>query len=415
MIRKLLLITSLLMLPVAAHAGSASSNLSIVVGPSGSVTTPAAAVAAGFTTLALNSDFSAMPSPASWFGCVGAGPGLTWYQGQEGGDFGSQTPCNVNLTSGRITLMQDSLINKQVLNLKFLPSDVVNPGSSRVHYTTIQTVNDLTQGPPNCCMHGVVFPSNYYMEATYRVENTPNIPFNRMTGLWWAFWQGGEGTPPGSRDTLEVDHPEQHGEDPGEIGDNVLNWKPGSNSGGAFPPPYGPRADSTDFTQYQTWGVRSVTSGDNITICGYLNNNATGCNSYLIDPGQTSERKFPILFVGLQCFYFGSGGVVTDLCINKPVTLYQCGTEICVQSATDILRRIDHDYYFYLANVTGGTNNPNGSWPAHSSGDLKNWRLVGSQWAGPYSSGMINPTQGVDMKIQNVRVWSCSSWQSTNC
>lgn len=413
MIRKLLFITSLLMLPIAAQAVSSSAVLSVVVGPSGSVTTPAAAVAAGFTTLALNTDFSAPPS-GSWFGCVGAGPGLTWYQGQEGGDYGSQTPCNTNLSSGRITLMQDPLINKQVLNLKFLPSDVVDPGPSRVHYTTIQTVNDLTQGPPNCCMHGVVFPSNYYMEATYRVENTPNIPFNRMTGLWWAFWQGGEGTPPGSRDTLEVDHPEQHGEDPGEIGDNVINWHIGGGEG--FPAPYGPRADTTDFTKYQTWGVRSVTSGDNITFCGYLNNNDTGCNTYALGAGQSTERKFMILFVGLQCFYFGpTGGAVTHDCINKPVSLYQCGTEICVQSPTDILRRIDHDYYFYLANVTGGTNNPNGSWPASSTGDLKNWRLVGSQWGGPYSSGLVNPTQGVDMKIQNVRVWSCSSWQSTNC
>lgn len=402
---KTLLAVGLLLFPLAGYGATA--DLTIQVVPSLSVAPPAAAAAAGFTTLALNSDYT-QPLPAGWFGCLGDGPGRTWYAGREGGDFGGQVPCNAGLTSGRFTLAQDA--GKQVLDLKFLPGDVVNPGSARVHYTTMQTVDDITQGPPNCCMHGVTFPSNYYMEATYRVENTPHVPFNRMSGLWWAFWQGGEGIPPGSRfPTLEVDHPEQHGEDPGEIGDNVINWKIGGGS--AFPPPWGPRADSTDFSQYHTFGVRSVVSGDNLNICGYIDNQATGCNDYNY-PGQTAERKYMILFVGMQCFYFGS---VTDQCLNVPVTLYQCGSEICVQSATDILRRTDHDYYFYLTGVSGGGNNPNTSWPG-SFIDSKHWRLAGSSWAGPYSGGTLNPTSGVDMLVKDVRVWvGCSAWQTTNC
>jgi hypothetical protein len=412
MIKKLLFITSLLILPIVVQAASTSSNLSVVVGPSGSVTTPAAAAAAGFTTLALNSDFS-VQQPAGWFGCLGDGPGRTWYQGREGGDYGGQVSCNANLSTGRFTLLQDAAIGKQVLNLKFLPSDIVEPGGARIHYTTIQTVDDITQPEPNCCQHGVVFPSNYYMEATYKIKNTPFVPFNRMSGIWWGFWQGGEGVPPGSRwPTLEVDHPEQHGEDPGEIGDNVLNWKIGG--GEAFPPPWGPRADSTDFTQYHTFGVRSQVTGSNsLFICGYIDNQATGCNSYpnLAD-GQVAERKYMILFVGLQCF--ASGGVVTAECINKTVVPWQCGSEICVWSTTDIIRRTDHDYFFHLSGVTGGGNNPNGSWPAAGI-DARNWRLVGSSWAGGYSNGTVNVTQGVDLMIQNVRVWSCSSWQSTNC
>lgn len=412
MIRKLLLAAALLM-PVASQAADTSADLSIQVTPSAGVTTPSPAVAAGFTTLALNSDFS-QTQPAGWFGCLGAGPGRTWYQGREGGDYGGQVPCNSNLSTGRITLIQDATIGKQVLNLKFLPSDVVESngsGPSRIHYTTIQTVDDITQPPPNCCQHGVTFPSNYYMESTYKIKNTPDVPFIRMSGIWWGFWQGGEGTPPGSRwPTLEVDHPEQHGEDPGELGFNVINWMVGG--GQAFPPPWGPRGDTQDFTQYHTFGVRSQTSGNNITLCGYLDNAALGCNTYGLAAGQSVERKYMILFAGLQCF--AAGGVVTAQCINKPVTLYQCGSEVCVQSSTDIIRRTDHNYFLHLRGVTGGSNNVNGSWPGAGI-DARHWRLVGSSWAGPYSSGSLNETQGVDLSIQNVRVWSCGSWQTTNC
>jgi hypothetical protein len=134
----------------------------VMISPALGQTAPPAAVAAGFTTLALNSDFS-VPQSSGWFGCLGSGPGHTWYQGNEGGDSGAPVPCSTSSGLSRFNLLIDPATGKQVFDLTFLPSDI----ATGRHYTTIQTVDDSTLPP----VHGVVFPSSYYMEATYRDKN----------------------------------------------------------------------------------------------------------------------------------------------------------------------------------------------------------------------------------------------------
>src|SRR5262249_52745468 len=88
MIRRLFFMAGLL-LPCLAYGSEPSTDLSVNVTP----TPPAAAAAAGFTTLALDAEFS-QPQPNGWFACKGGPAGALWYQGVEGGDT-KAAPCSV--------------------------------------------------------------------------------------------------------------------------------------------------------------------------------------------------------------------------------------------------------------------------------------------------------------------------------
>jgi hypothetical protein len=399
------LLAAALIWPCIAYGADPSADISVTVVPIGSVPTPAPAAAAGFTTLALNSDFS-QPQPAGWFGCLGSGPGHIWYQANEGGDSGTPVPCSTTGGTSRFNLVTDPAIGKQVFNLTFLPSDI----SANRHYTTIQTVDDSTLPP----LHGVAFPSNYYMEATYRIKNTPDVPRMKMGGVWWAFWQGGEGTPPGSRwPTLEVDHPEQHSEWPELLGWAAINWKTGSGGG------YFPESDvdnGLDSTAYHTFGVRSTTDGSNLALCSYVDGVQRGCNTFSLDSGQYSERKFPILFAGYQCYYFPSK---SSNCINIPISrIYNCnGGNFCVRAASNVTEQNFWPIQMNISGVTGASN-INGSWsatPISWSNGATDWILTGSTFNGTPTGGMINPATQLDLLIQNVRVWSCQDWATQNC
>jgi hypothetical protein len=379
----------------------------VMISPALGQTAPPAAVAAGFTTLALNSDFS-VPQSSGWFGCLGSGPGHTWYQGNEGGDSGAPVPCSTSSGLSRFNLVIDPATGKQVFDLTFLPSDI----ATGRHYTTIQTVDDSTLPP----VHGVVFPSSYYMEATYRIKTTPAVAKAKIGGLWWAFWQGGEGTPPGTRwPTLEVDHPEQHGEWPELLDWAAVNWSTGG--GGYFP--YSDVDSGLDATVYHTFGVRSTTDGNSIALCSYVDGGKRGCNSFSLASGQYSERKFPILFVGYQCYYFPS---VSSNCINIPISrIYKCkgrqAPQFCVQAASKVT---EQNYWPVQMNISGvtGASNINGSWsatPVTWSKGATDWVLTGSTFNGTPTGGTINATTQVDLLISSVRVWSCASWATDPC
>src|SRR5215468_9711446 len=89
MIARLFFMVALL-LPFLAY-GDPSVDLSTNVIPATSA--PAPAAAAGFTTLALDPEFS-QPQPNGWFACKGGPTGAKWYQGVEGGDTHA-APCSV--------------------------------------------------------------------------------------------------------------------------------------------------------------------------------------------------------------------------------------------------------------------------------------------------------------------------------
>ena len=367
---------------------------------------PPAAAAAGFRTLALNTDFS-QPQPPGWFGCLGSGPGHTWYQGIQAGDFGTPVPCSTSGGTSRFNLVTDPSINEQVLDLTFLPGDI----DFNRHYTTIQTVDDSTLPP----VHGIVFPSSYYMEATYRVQSVPAVPREEIGGTWWGFWQAGEGVnPPGGRwNTLEIDHPEQHGEWPQLLGWAVLNWYTRSD-GGYFP--YSDVDDALDSTAYHTFGVRSTTDGTSMALCSYVDGMQRDCSSFSLNSALYAERKFPILSVGLQCYFFPSK---SSECINIPISsIYNCSAgNFCVHTASKVT---EQNHWPIWMNISGVTNasNINGSWratPIFWSKGATDWVLTGSKFNGAPTGGMINHMTEIHLLIQNVRVWSCDIWDTRTC
>ena len=93
----------------AAMGTSPSVDVPITISSSGP-TAPPGAVAAGFTTLAANYDFT-QPMPAGWLGCSpDDGQTHQWYQ-QPNNTF----PCNIAQTT-------DPSTGGSVLNIQWLPS-----------------------------------------------------------------------------------------------------------------------------------------------------------------------------------------------------------------------------------------------------------------------------------------------------
>lgn len=319
-------------------------------------------------------------------------------------------PCGGS--ASRFNLVTDPVIGTQVFDLTFLPSDI----AAGRHYTTIQTVDDSTSPPNPCCVMGELFPSNYYMEATYRIQNTPAVANQHIGGLWWAFWQGGQGLSPftSPHATVEVDHPEQHGEWPELLDWAMLNWYTGSG-GGYFPP-----SDiyaGLDATAYHTYGVRSTADGSgSIALCSYVDGVQRSCNTFSLASGQSAERKYPILFVGYQCYYFPS---VSSNCINIPISsIYSCnGGNFCVHAASTVTEQNFWPVQMNISGVTGASN-INGSWPATAVSWLNgatDWILTGSTFNGAPTGGTINATSQVNLLIQSVRVWSCANWAGDPC
>jgi hypothetical protein len=379
---------------------------------------PQAAVDYGLTTLALNSDFTELGPLSSWFGCRGSGPGYTWYQSNEGGDYGTPVPCSNNGRASRFNLVTDSMIGKQVFDLTFLPSDIADGR----HYTAIQTEDDSTIPPTK----GVGFPYSFYMEATYRIQNTPAVPFIHMGGAWWAFWQAGEGVyPSGGRwNTMEIDHPEQHGEWPEIMDWCAINWATSSSSYFNYSDPYGTLiADGVDFTQYHTFGVLVTTDGSTgWSVCGYLDNVNLACNwstvglTDLLAP-EYYEPKFPILFAGFRCYFFP---FVSSNCVNIPIsTIYNCNGQVCVHADTAITEQNFWPVWMSISGVTGmGADGVNGQWqvtPVSWNNGATDWVLTGSTFAGTPTGGTINPTSQLDLFVQSVHVWTCANAGTSPC
>jgi hypothetical protein len=249
------------------------------------------------------------------------------------------------------------------------------------------------------------------MEATYRIKNTPAVANQHIGGTWWAFWQGGEGCcPTGTRgNTVEVDHPEIHGEWPELLDWGILDWYTNGVGNIGFPA-NGDFYSGLDNTAYHTFGVRSITDGSTgISYCSYVDGIQRACNSTTLNSAQYAEKKFPILFVGLQCYYFPS---VSNNCINVPISsIYNCNGKFCVHASSAVT---EQNFWPVWMNITGvtGASNINGSWQATSinwNNGATDWVLTGSSFNGAPTGGMINAVTAVDLLIQNVHVWTAGS------
>jgi hypothetical protein len=444
MIKRLFFIVVLL-LPCLAYGADLSADLSVNVTP----TPPAAAAAAGFTTLALDSEFS-QPQPSGWFACSGGVAGAQWYQGVTGGDTVA-APCSVTggQPGGNFNLITDPLSGKQVLDLTMHLSDVIL--GSRA-YASIQTADDaeMHQHGTPCCVLGELFPYGFYMEARYRVLTTPDADHGATAGVWTAFWQAGQGLSPYTgHETVEIDHPEQHGElrynySPGQkVGPlldwGVINWYDSSGAPcfGSPPPGYGGTQcagflQNEDPRQYHTFGVRVTTDGSSgIAYCSYADGVQGYCASGAFNnSAQYAEKKYPIIFAGIAC-YPQSEGVIS--CLNIPITSwYSCVSPapagaICLSASGAV---IDNSSGNWISSISGVTGCPscNGSWvllPFTNSTSGTDYYIYSNandptytrpSWpGGTPTGGTINALSQVDMYIDHVSVWTCSTWQSGPC
>jgi len=382
----------------------------LMVSAAVSVTAPAPAVTAGFTTLAANYDFT-KPMAADWLDCY-PNDGKShqfwagyWYRTDI-------PPCNQS-----INLVNDKVAGSQVLDMTWKPSFYgMDQG-----YTEIQTASHDGSLATD-------FPPNVYFETTYRVETTPNINLLNWADVGGSFWGiytwptvGIAKQLPG----LETDITEDHGDFPSYVtGGGYFNWAAGGcpNCGG-----FG-GVSGFDPRQYHTAGLLVTSDGStSMAVCGYLDGIPHGCRNVLKPTvGDFSYRNFLILINGIGCNYYAGD----NSCLNATITnVYACPApnagKICISPRTSSLSWNGAGHWIVEAQnnptvmISGvnGVPGANGVFTMTFSGTYNgDWVLNGTTFSGAYTGGgELNQYTQTDMYVKNARVWSCAGWSSGLC
>jgi hypothetical protein len=253
--------------------------------PSGGV--PLGAQAAGYTTLAFESDFTqpAYANLSNWLDCAGAAA-PQWFLG--GGAGFPPPPCS------RISMINDGGV--QVLDIKFTSADAANLG------TALVTLN-------SAFTRGVDFPNGAYWEATYRLTaaGRDNNPFGSLVAgfITWSN-SGGLGA---SSSYMEFDFLESYASGCCRDGSVIHMW-------GAVPfgqgdlvvSGYGLPEYPVDLTAYHTIAARITQDGaSNLAMCMYIDGQFQNCRDMVsagysgaaaITPAQLNERNLLALQVG---------------------------------------------------------------------------------------------------------------------
>jgi hypothetical protein len=306
MIKKLFFIAALLM-PGLAYAGNPSANLPVqIVPPQSGPPVPAPAAAAGFTQLAINSDFS-LPKYATlgnWLDCAGANP-PEWWQGWIGVEYGSHVPCN----STYIGQVSD---------------DPGVPGTGPVLH--MHWDNALWQGYPNIVGNMIettdtaahVNPGKYftffYEEITARAGN---LGLNNGYNLWNT---GADGH------SIEFDGLEV------SSGGTDANACVHNNVSGTVPctfyASYPANHRGIDYTQYHTYAWRITSDGStDAQWCTYIDNVKDTCVGISPAAGQIAGditvATVPQLIVGNRGVNGPPPSVIGDMYV-KSVKVWTC-------------------------------------------------------------------------------------------
>ena len=300
MIKKLFYIAALL-LPGLAYGGSPSTDLSVqVVSAQSGLQVPAPAQAAGFTTLALNADFttSAYSNTATYINECGASSGWRWFLFYSGAGHPNQVPC------GKASITMDN--GGQVLHLQYLPSDLQagkNAGGdgNYIEFQWPVGFHALSDGI------GPTLPNEMYTEITFRTtapslnQANAGIPLDYWATSWCACEY--------ELDFFEVNN--------GFAYQN--GWYYSSTFGSAY----------LDFTQYHTLGVLFTSDESRVLEqCMYLDGTLINCGA---NQGLSSsnyaqhDNTLNILFGSGLCF-----GGATPCVVNaedyyiKSITLWEC-------------------------------------------------------------------------------------------
>jgi hypothetical protein len=421
-----------------SRAGS-SASCSAPVGWAFNPPPPPGAEAAGFTTLALNSDFTQL-QPSNWLDCFPQddSSGATWWQGYWYENFdGGQPPCeigNPGPTTSSINIVTDPVYGNQALDLTWKASY----GGADQGYTEIQTLSS-----DGTTSNGGAFPLNHYFEVIMRTDNTPSMqtfgtppagadgPMKLVGGSWMAAyeWTVAGGNPSGATGpVVELDNHEDHGDFPNKLSmGGYFNWNAGGcpDCGASF---IG-NVSGFDPTVYNTYGFRVTSDGSTgMATCGYLNDNFMGCTNVTgLTASQFVQRQFLILINGIGCNFFAGDNSCQNATIQD---FHDCSGSICIDVVTGpgawdgpgngIVEPCGGAY----ASVTGATgiSGVNGPWmiaTTNCAGGSNEWQLENSTWPGGgqvnQSSAVLNAYIQTDMYVQSVRVWSCPSWATTEC
>ena len=248
---------------------------------------PPGAQAAGYTTLAFESDFT-QPSYANlsnWLDCAGASS-PEWFLG--GGIGHSPPPCS------RISMINDGGV--QVLDIKFTSADAANLG------TVLTTLN-------SALTRGVDFPNGAYWEVTYRLTaaGRDNNPYGSLLSGFYAWSNSGQlGA---SSSYMELDFLESYASGCCHEGSIIHMWgavpygQTGLDVSGYGVPDY-----QIDQTAYHTIAARITQDGiSNLAMCMYIDGQLQNCGDMVsagnrgataITPAELNERNFLTLQVG---------------------------------------------------------------------------------------------------------------------
>jgi hypothetical protein len=260
---------ALLVLVPVAYAGNPSADLSVqVVPPAPAV--PAPAAAAGFSTLALNADFtsSAYSNPATFVSECGATATQRWhwtYPYNSG-------PLNCN----DISVVSDGSL-PQVLHVKFPPNEWSTASNHQQGIFQFPSIG-YTNNPP-CVIVAPCYPIETYVEIMYRTSSSSWAQSNGVAGYIDVYPLGRGFRADGSfppNDAFEADMAEVYN-----------GMRSTANFGGGFggivngQQHYGPVTYwNMDLTQYHKLGFLVTSDGATSAIkCTYLDNVLVAANN----------------------------------------------------------------------------------------------------------------------------------------
>ena len=302
MIKTLFYIASLL-LPGLAYGGSPNADLSIqVVPPQSGPPVPAPAQAAGFTTLALNADFTTptYSNTGTYINECGASSGWRWFLFYSGAGHPNQVSC------GKASITTDPTYGGQVLDLQYLPSDLqagINAGGNG-NYIELQWPVGYHASSDAI---GPTLPNEMYTEITFRTTSQSFSQANATIPLdyWATSWCACE---------FELDFFE-------------VNTGFGYSNGWYYNSAFGNAR--LDFSQYHTLGIL-FTSNESSSLeqCMYVDGSLVNCGSVsgLSSTNYTQhDNTLNILFGGGLCFNNATPCVANaeDYYI-KSITLWEC-------------------------------------------------------------------------------------------
>jgi hypothetical protein len=310
MIKKVLFIGALLV-PGLAYGANPSAPLSVEVVPAGSAPAiPAAAQAAGFTTLAANYDFSTpfYATQSNWLECNRASSATNqWYLGNGG--FTPPPPvCDV-------TQVFDSVADTNVMRFRWQPEYFASTpvGNHGMYISTMHADAIRVTAYPFL-----------YMEYTARVSVAVNKSYVSM-------WTNSQYAQQNGNNLIEYDNIETFGICDFCAHPGFFQWDkvghPQTSVWTGFPPGF-------DTTAYHKYAMRIARTGSVIQVCSYVDdalatfNGSTGCVNV---PSPTTvelvQRNALIFGTGTCC---GEGevnntAVQVDLLV-KSIRVWSCAS-----------------------------------------------------------------------------------------